>query len=148
MFRTHDADMLGLPGMFGAGQYQWHQVSKVLRNHWYHVTVQANHEGRSTEVVLMIDSEPRLQQILIAQGDEMIITDVQVITPAHMNGTKDWRMEPLKKVMLGEDHNECVVCLLEVETGSKYHSSHQPGFSSDALNNLRPIFHANMIRTA
>lgn len=148
MFRTHDADMLGLPGMFGAGQYQWHQVSRVLRSHWYHVTIQAKHEGRITEAVLMIDSEPRLQQVLIAQDDETIITEVQVVTPAHMNGTEGWRMEPLTKVTLGEDQNECVVCLLEVETGFKYHSSHQPGFSSDALSNLRPIYHANMIRTA
>ncbi|EPA94398.1 hypothetical protein [Pseudomonas sp. G5(2012)] len=148
MFRTHDADMLGLPGMFGAGQYQWHQVSRVLRSHWYHVTIQAKHEGRITEAVLMIDSEPRLQQLLIAQDAETIITEVQVVTPAHMNGTGGWRMEILTKVTLGEDQNECVVCLLEVETGFKYHSSHQPGFSSDALSNLRPIYHANMIRTA
>lgn len=148
MFRTHDSDMLGLPGMFGEGQYQWHQVSKVLRNHWYHVTVQAKDEDRTSEAVLMIDSEPRLQQLLIAQDAETIITEVQVVTPAHMNGTGAWRMETLTKVTLGEDQHECVVCLLEVETGSKYHSSHQPGFSSDALSNLRPIYHVNMIRTA
>ncbi|WP_409498283.1 hypothetical protein [Pseudomonas fragi] len=148
MFRTHDADMLGMPGMFGEGQYQWHQVSKVLRNHWYHVTVQAQHKGRTTEVVLMIDSEPRLQQVLIAQDEETIITDVQVVTPAYMNGTAGWRMEALTKVTLGEDQNECVVCLLDVENGSKYHSSHQPDFNTDALSNLRPIYHANMIRTA
>lgn len=148
MFRTHDAHMLGMPGMFGEGQYQWHQVSKVLRNHWYHVTVQAQHKGRTTEVVLLIDSEPRLQQVLIAQDEETIITDVQVVTPAYMNGTAGWRMEALTKVTLGEDQHECVVCLLEVETGSKYHSSHQLGFSSDVLSNLRPIYHANMIRTA
>lgn len=86
MFRTHDADMLGLPGMFGEGQNQWHQVSKVLRNHWYHVTVQAMCEDRISEAVLMIDSEPRLQQLLIAQDAETIITEVQVVTPAHMNG--------------------------------------------------------------
>ncbi|WP_238785913.1 hypothetical protein [Pseudomonas sp. S35] len=96
----------------------------------------------------MIDSEPRLQQLLIAQDAETIITEVQVVTPAHMNGTGAWRMETLTKVTLGEDQNECVVCLLEVETGSKYHSSHQPGFNTDALSNLRPIYHANMIRTA
>jgi hypothetical protein len=140
--------MLGLPGMFGEGQYQWHQVSKVLRNHWYHVTVQAKYEDRISEAVLMIDSEPRLQQLLIAQNAETIITDVQVVTPAYMNGAGGWRMETLTKVTLGEDQNECVVCLLEVETGSKYHSSHQPGFNSDVLSNLRPVYHANMIRTA
>lgn len=148
MFRTHDADMLGMPGMFGEGQYQWNQVSKVLRNHWYHITVQAKTKGRVSEAVLMVDSEPRLQQILISQDAEMVITEVQVVTPGHMNGTAGWRMEALRKVTLGEDENDCLVCLLEVDTGSQYHSSHRPGFSSDVLSNLRPIYHANMIRTA
>jgi len=148
MFRSHDADMVGMPGMFGEGQYQWHQVSKVLRTHWYHVTIQVKHEGRFTEAVLMVDSEHRLQQILIAQDAETIITDVQVVTPAYMNGSGGWRMEALRKVTLGEDENECLVCFLEIETGSKYHTSHQPGFRSDALNNLRPIFLSSMIRSA
>jgi len=148
MFRTHDADMVGLPGMFGEGQYQWHQVSKVLRNHWYHVTIQAKTQGRISEAVLMIDSEPRLQQVLIFQDAETIIAEVQVVTPGHMNGPRGWRMDALIKVTLGEDQHECVVCLLEVETGSKYHSSHQSGFSSEVLSNLRPIYHVNMIRTA
>ncbi|WP_223414724.1 MULTISPECIES: hypothetical protein [unclassified Pseudomonas] len=148
MFRTHDDDMLGLPGMFGEGQCQWHQVSRLLRTHWYHVTVQAKHQGRITEAALMVDSEPRLQQMLIAQDAETIITEVQVVTPAYMNGTEGWRMETLTKVTLGEDENESFVCLLEVETGSKYHSSHQAGFRSELLTNLSPIFHADMIRNA
>ena len=148
MFRTHDTDMLGLPGMFGDGQSHWHLVSRVLRTHWYHVTVKAKSEGRITEAALMIDSEPRLQQMLIAQDAETIITEVQVVTPAYMNGTEGWRMETLTKVTLGEDENECVVCLLEVETGSAYHNSHRPGFRSDLLSNLSPIFHAGMIRVA
>lgn len=96
----------------------------------------------------MIDSEPRLQQVLIAQDAETIITEVQVVTPAHMNGTGGWRMETLTKVTLGDDQNECVVCLLEVETGSEYHSSHQEDFKIEALANLRPIFLSSMIRSA
>ena len=148
MFRTHDANMVGLPGMFGEGQCHWRQVSRILRTHWYHVTVQTKHEGRMYEAVLMVDSEPQLQEILVAQDDEIMITDVQVVTPAYMNGTKSWRMETMTKATVGEDKDECVVCLLEVETGSTYHSSHQPSFSSDALGNLRPIYHADMILNA
>lgn len=148
MFRTHDTNMVGLPGMFGEGQCHWRQISRVLRTHWYHVTIQAKCEGRISEAALMIDSEPHLQQILIAQDAEITVTDVQVMTPSHMNGSGGWRMETPTKVMLGEDENECVVCLIELETGSKYHSSHQPGFSSDALSNLRPIYHTDMIREA
>jgi hypothetical protein len=148
MFKTHDDDMLGMPGMFGQGQYQWLEVSRLLRTHWYHVTLQAEYEGRILETVVMIDGEPRLQQILIAQDAKTFITEVQVVTPAYMNGTTGWRMEMLTQVTLAEDENGCVVCLLEVETGSRYHSSHKAGFSRDVLSNLRPIYHANMIRAS
>lgn len=148
MFRTHDNEMVGLPGMFGEGLCHWQKVSRVLRTHWYHVTVQAKYQDRITEAALMVDNENRLQQILIAQDAETIVTDVQVVTPAHMNGTKGWRMETLTKVTLGEDENECVVCLVEVDTGSTYHSSHNPAFQSNMLTNLSPIFLAGMIRAA
>ncbi|QXG47474.1 hypothetical protein KTT57_28675 [Pseudomonas viridiflava] len=148
MFRTHIDNIIGVPGMFGVGQSQWHEVSRVIRKHWYHITIQAHLEDRISEAVLMIDTEPRLQQLLVAQDHELFVTDVQVVTPAHMNGSGRWRMETLTKVTLGEDENECVVCLLEVATGSAYHSSHQPGFQSNSLTNLTPIFHKNMIRAA
>lgn len=85
MFKTHDADMVGVPGMFGEGQYQWSQVSRILRTHWYHVTLQAKQEGRISEAALMVDTEHQLQQLLIAQDEEITVTDVQVVTPPWMN---------------------------------------------------------------
>lgn len=148
MFRTNYADMLGVPGMFGAGQAQWHQVTRVLRTHWYHVTVQATQEGIAREIVLMVDSEAQLQKLLIAQSDDVGISDLQVVTPAHMNGTASWRMEKLTQVYMGEDEGECLVCIFEVESGAVYHSSHRPGFNSESLSNLRPIFLPSMIRSA
>ncbi|MFG0862799.1 hypothetical protein [Pseudomonas sp. CJQ_13] len=146
MFRTNDADMLGVPGMFGAGQTQWNQVSRVLRTHWYHVTVQATQEGTAREIVLMVDAEAQLQKLLIAQSEDVGISDLQVVTPAHMNGTEAWRMEALTQVYIGEDENECLVSVIEVESGAVYHSSNRPGFHSDSLTNLRPVFLSSMIR--
>ncbi|MFJ4260225.1 hypothetical protein ACIP01_25155 [Pseudomonas monteilii] len=146
MFRTNVTDIVGLPGMFGEGQCHWEQVSRVLRTHWYHLTLQHNQDGRTYESTLMIDSESRLQQILIGQDDDLKVTDVRVVTPAHMNGTAGWQMETLIEATLGEDENECSVCLLEVYTGAVYHSSHVPGFDRSTLINLHPIYRASMIR--
>lgn len=134
--------------MFGQGQSQWHSVSRLLRTHWYHVTVQAKHDGRATEVVLMLDSEPRLQQILIAQDTETIVTEVLVVTPPHMNRSDGWKMESVESVTEGEDEDECIFHLIEVESGSVYHDTHQSDFRSDLLTNLRPIFLSTMIRAA
>ena len=148
MFRTQDADMIGIPGMFGEGISQWHAVSRLLKTHWYHVIVRAEENGRSTELALMIDGEQKLQHMLVAQDAQISITDVQVVTPSHMNARGAWSMEPVAKVTIGIDSDGCEACLLEVESGAVYHNSHRPGFCPDLLTNLRPIYLASMIKAA
>ena len=148
MFRTQDVDLIGIPGMFGEGVSQWHAVSRLLKTHWYHVTVRAEENGRSTELALMIDEEQKLQHMLIAQDAQISITDIQVVTPSHMNARGIWSMEPLAKVTIGMDSDGCEACVLEVEGGAVYHNSHRPGFRLDLLTNLRPIYLASMIKTA
>ena len=148
MFKTHDADMVGVPGMFGEGQYQWSQVSRILRTHWSHVTLQAKQEGRISEAALMVDTEHQLQQLLIAQDEEITVTDVQVVTPPWMNHCDSWGMDRVVKVTVGHDKDDCDVCLIEVDKGLVYHSSHRRGFQIESLKNLRPVFLEGMIRSA
>lgn len=148
MFRTLDEHQAGIPGMFGDGLAQWHEVSRLLKTHWYHVTVRGQHEGRATEVSLLVDNESWLQKLLVSQNDDALITDVLVMTPSWMNKGRRWQMEPLSKVTVGEDPYGCGISLIEVESGSVYHTSHSPGFNSNLLTNLRPIFLSSMIRSA
>ena len=148
MFRTQDADLIGIPGMFGEGVSQWHTVSRLLKTHWYHVTVRAEENGRSTELAFMIDGEQKLQHMLVTQDAQISITDIQVVTPSYMNTRATWSMEPLAKLTIGVDSAGCEACLLEVESGAVYHNSHSPDFRPDLLTNLRPIFLSSMIRSA
>jgi len=146
MFRTQDSDLIGVPGIFGEGVAHWHSVSRILRTHWYHLTVRLTDQGRSTEFVDMIEGEHRLQSMLVTQSAEREITDVQVMTPPWMNKGVRWDMERVTKVTLGYD-SDFEVCLIEVEGGAVYHSSHRPGFEIDSLTDLRPIFLSGMIRS-
>jgi hypothetical protein len=148
MFRTQDSDMAGLPGMFGEGLAHWHEVSRVLQSHWYHVTVEEQHGSLSSKRTLMINSEQGLQQRLVKQGAGAKIIDVQVLTPEWMNRRIEWDMEPVVKVSMGEDQYGCEFSVIEVESGSVYHTSHEPDFRSDLLTNLRPIFLSTMIRAS
>lgn len=148
MFRTQDDDLIGIPGMFGEGISQWHIVSRLLKTHWYHLTVRAVENGRSTELAFMVDGEQNLQRMLVAQDEKAFITDIQVMTPSHMNAKRIWSMEPLVKVTVGMDSTGCEACLLEVESGAVYHNSHNPNFRPDLLTNLRPVFQSSMIKAA
>lgn len=81
MFRTQNTEMAGIPEMFGEGLTHWNSVSRVLAMHWYHVSVQEFHEGRLITFVHMINDEVRLNDLLTNQSQELIVTDVQVVTP-------------------------------------------------------------------
>ncbi|MGP5355910.1 hypothetical protein [Pseudomonas helleri] len=146
MFRTQDSDLIGVPGIFGEGLAHWHSVSRILRTHWYHLTVRVSEQGRSTELAHMIEGEHRLQNMLVNQSDEQELVDVQVMTPAWMNKRAGWDMERVTKVTLGYD-GDFEVCLIEVERGAIYHNSHRPDFQIDSLKDLRPIFLSSMIRS-
>lgn len=145
MFRTDDSEMAGVPGMFGEGLAHWHSVSRVLRTHWYHATVLLIQPGRTSEIQLMINDEHRLQAALISQDETVVIKDVQVVTPAYMNKGEGWKMEPLTSVKVGTDEDECFVCIITVDSGAVYHSSHRKAFDRSRLNNLNEIFNSNRL---
>ncbi|MCK1791760.1 hypothetical protein [Pseudomonas violetae] len=146
MFRTYESDMAGVPGMFGKGLAHWHTVSRVLRMHWYYVTVQHELEGRQVEYELMINDEHQLEAVLNSKDPTMVVIGAQVVIPAYMNGGGIPSMEPLTRVSVGEDELECVVCIIEVEGGAVYHDSHRKDFNRALVSNLREIFHSSRIR--
>ncbi|MEE4104528.1 hypothetical protein V2I78_10595 [Pseudomonas viridiflava] len=148
MFRTEDSDAIGVPGLFGEGLMHWQGVSRVLRSHWYHLTVRITEQGRSTEFTRMIEGERRLQQMLVQQSQGEVIVDVQVVSPPWMNNCDGWGMDRVVKVTIGDDNNDFEVSVIEVVSGSVYHTSHRAGFQIESLKNRRPVFLEGMIRSA
>lgn len=146
MFRTQDSDMAGVPGIFGEGQSLWHAISRSMETHYYHITVELSAEGRRGRYVIMVDDDRRLQKILLSQDSEAFVKSIRVVTPAYMNGTDDWEMEPLTRVAVGQDANDCFVTLITVRSGATYHTSHTDGFDQTTLTNLSPIFCPSFIQ--
>lgn len=142
MFRTSTTDLAGVPGMFGDGLAHWHGVSRALSTHWYHLSVRRWIEGRLVRGEEMLNDEPRLHEMLQAQDDQFIVEDVQVVTPARLNGGEHWRMERLASLALGYDKNDCPVCLLEVESGRVYNDSSDADFDPANLSKVRELYRA------
>ncbi|WP_102885343.1 hypothetical protein [Pseudomonas putida] len=142
MFRTNAADIAGVPGMFGDGLAHWHGVSRALATHWYHVSVKRWVEDRFVTQAELLNDEPRLHEVLEAQCDQFIVEDVQVVTPARLNGSKYWRMERLTSLAIGFDKNDCPVCLLEVESGGVYNNSCDADFDRANLSKVRELYRA------
>ncbi|MBH3382832.1 hypothetical protein I5S53_02415 [Pseudomonas juntendi] len=142
MFRTDDNDLAGLPGMFGHGLAHWHAVTRMLRKHWFHLSVVMVGEGKGHEFELMVNDELKLQQVLQAQDDEVYVKDIQVVTPANMNGSGAWQMEKVSKLAIGDDQDRDAVCVVMVSGGAVYHDSYRSNLDVASLTNMRVLYDA------
>ncbi|GAD64899.1 Uncharacterised protein [Aquipseudomonas alcaligenes] len=57
----------------------------------------------------LVASEAELEQMLERVAAHAKVEDVQVITPAHLNGTGTWQMEPLAELVRISDTDEQVL---------------------------------------
>lgn len=142
MFRTDDNDMAGVPGMFGHGLAHWHAVTRMLRKHWFHLTIVMVGEGKRHEGELMVNDELKLQQVLQSQGDEVYVKEIRVVTPANMNGSGTWQMEKVAKLAIGDDQDLDTVCVITVEGGAAYHDSYRSNLDVASLTNMRVLYDA------
>ncbi|MPR02490.1 hypothetical protein F0169_10665 [Pseudomonas sp. MAFF 212408] len=140
MFRISMQDQSGPVGMFGDGLAHFHAVSRSLATHWYHVSLKRRHEGRYVAYEEMLNDEPRLVELLISQSENVIVQDVQVVTPGWMNKGTSWRMEMLTSLSMGFNQAEVPICVLEVESGDVYVNTHQHDLDVDALVGVRELY--------
>ncbi|MDH1143402.1 hypothetical protein N5C60_02105 [Pseudomonas mosselii] len=144
MFRSHQADMAGIPGMFGDGLMHWHGVSRALATHWYHVSVQRLHEGQFRNYEEMLNDEMRLVELLVAQDESLVVQEVQAVTPSWMNKEGGWKMEKLTSLSMGHNQAGVAVCVLEVEGGAVYVDTHEPSLGADSLNDVKELYRRGM----
>ena len=148
MFRSHQADMAGIPGMFGDGLMHWHGVSRALATHWYHVSVQRLHEGQLRNYEELLNDEMRLVELLVAQDESLVVQEVQAVTPSWMNKDGGWKMEKLKSLSMGHNQAGVAVCILEVEGGAVYVDTHEPGLGADSLNGVKELYRRGMAQAS
>lgn len=148
MFRSHQSDMAGMPGMFGDGLMHWHGVSRALATHWYHVSVQRFEDGQFRDQTEMPNDEARLVDLLLAQNESLVVREVQAVTPGWMNKNDGWRMEKLMSLSMGFSQEEVPVSILEVEGGKVYIDSHEPNLNVESLTGLKELYRRSPVKAA
>ncbi|KPW47391.1 hypothetical protein ALO95_200113 [Pseudomonas syringae pv. antirrhini] len=133
-------DQAGPVGMFGDGLAHFHAISRSLATHWYHVNLKRRHEGRFVAYEEMLNDEPRLVELLISQDENLVVQEVQVVTPAWMNKGSCWKMEMLTSLSMGFNQVEVPVCVLRVESGDVYVNTHQRDLDVAALVGVRELY--------
>ncbi|XBV16634.1 Phage tail protein [Pseudomonas putida] len=128
--------------MFGEGLAHWHAVTRMLRKHWFHLSVVMVGQGKGHEFELMVNDELKLQQVLQSQDEEVFVKEIQVVTPASMNGSGAWRMEKVKGLAIGDDQDGDSVCVVTVDGGSVYHDSYRTNLDVASLTKMRVLYDA------
>ncbi len=140
-------DQAGPAGMFGDGLAHFHAVSRSLATHWYHVSLKRRHEGQFRAYEELVSDEPRLVELLIAQDENLVVQEVQVVTPSWMNKSSSWKMEKLSTLSMGFNRVDVPLCVLEVESGEVYVNTHQRDLDVGSLTDVREFYRRSAATT-
>lgn len=99
MFKTNrNAELL--PGLsYGPDGVQfWSFVEQEVAWPWFYLQMVEDDGKEAFRSMLMVPTLPLLEQIVEAKSDHAWIEQAQLVTPAHINKTGRWMMEPLLEV--------------------------------------------------
>lgn len=99
MFTTHRHAEIPLAPVFGEPYQLWRFVEFEQHRPWFCVTLNIGKGRTNWRTMYLVASEAELELMLEGIAANAKVEDVQVITPASLNGTGAWRMEPLAELV-------------------------------------------------
>ena len=138
MFITREAYKSHFSALFlQNGEAAWSATEIALQQTWFliqfqEIGVSCNSEFALSRTVLLFDFQSVEQLILSVNDSNVRLKSVHIVTPAHVNGTNDWKMDQLRAVWNGivsVDERETSTNIFETVSGKKYPSL----FSSRSL---------------
>ena len=120
MFKTNrNAELLpGLSNGPGGVQF-WSFVEQEVAWPWFYLQMVEDDGKEAFQSMLMVPTLPLLEQIVGAKSDHAWIEQAQLVTPAHINKTGRWMMEPLDSIEKHETPSG-VAYVYAVEGGRSY----------------------------
>lgn len=65
---------------------------------WFYVSVGILDQGRVSDRAVMVQTFDAVKKLLKQRSDCFTVTSIHYITPGHMNGSGDWKMERLLEI--------------------------------------------------
>lgn len=140
MFNTHESSRIDLFGLIEKEYGLWQMVERDIHAPWYHVSVSGFIGGEKASKVLMPGDESMFEKVLALQNEEIQVTDVEVVTPAWVNGQGRWMMERLFKLETGFDKDGGLIHIISVESGAVYSGQHRGSCVAADLLDARVIY--------
>ena len=113
MFITHKNAEISLGAYLGDDSiHYWQCVEQTTHCPWFYVKVGRQQGSEVLASMVLIPSISALDQLLSEQGSDIWVIDVQLVSPAYLNGSDGWKMERLLEVREAvDDTNEGASCV-------------------------------------
>lgn len=99
MFITHKPAEIFLGAYLDEDSTQyWQYVEQTTHCPWFYVRVGRQQGIEALASMVMLPSISALEQLLNEQGAEIWLLDVQLVSPAYLNGSDGWKMGRLLEV--------------------------------------------------
>ncbi|EIU5250136.1 TPA: hypothetical protein NH808_000102 [Pseudomonas aeruginosa] len=99
MFRTSQRAEIPTSALYGDEFRLWTFVEHSLHTPWFYVTVADCQPGQAFHTMFLVQEVHALEALLASQNAVMKVTEVQLVSPSHMNKNDRWLMEPLLELV-------------------------------------------------
>lgn len=134
MFITRDTYKSSVAALFlGKGEAGWSATELALQQTWFLIHLEASDSEDDQELycnrtVLLFDFQSVEHFITSSQDGNVRLKSVHIVTPGHVNGSDDWKMDQLRAVWQGrepvhESKNSIPIDIFETVSGEKYSAS-------------------------
>ncbi|MCJ0976000.1 hypothetical protein KXR63_15285 [Stutzerimonas chloritidismutans] len=103
MFTTYRSAEIHLDTAEGTTTQLWSYVEQEISWPWFYLQIVRRHGRQAYRSMLMVNHAHDLKKIIDDQSNLAWAEEVQLVTPAHVNGHSRWLMEPLKEVCVVRD---------------------------------------------
>lgn len=104
MFVSHKlAEVTDAVPVLAADYQGWHFVEKQRVEPWFHLTMVRPLQNRAESEVVLIDSVATLKIFMESFSSAYQMASIQVVTSGWLNGSQDWKMEPLAELWESQD---------------------------------------------
>jgi len=139
MFETHNSGRLVSPlGLYDDDSYLWSYALLRLHVPWFYMIYKTDidEDGYKRDIALLSN----ISDLIDANNHDIQIDKVYLMSPAHLNKSDDWMMEPIKEILSGTvpKHNQ-IGNVFILENGNRYVDATTIN-KEEELINIRSIF--------
>ncbi|MGO2449346.1 hypothetical protein [Pseudomonas taetrolens] len=122
MFKTTEQSAIFAQPMGADGIQFWSLVEHEVCWPWFYLQIVQEDGDKAFRSMLMLASTTELAAIASARTESAWLEKVYIATPGDVNGTKDWKLEPLQNVEVVRDQSDTIVSARFGIQGGKVHS--------------------------